>query len=161
MVTNIISYPLQSTKVRKIFCPFGRKLLLSCEGDSSCCGLINTNTIKGLLKFKMACLINVQSKLSIDPQDHITKLMYRKINMILWQNLVMGLHPGTHDMCVWQKRWGIWHHMGLTVKTIFSGLPQVNGNYDAIEIMALRLKTRWGSTLNQHLKPGEEKWECW
>lgn len=50
--------------------------------------------------------------------------------------------------------------MGLTVKTIFSGLPQVNGNYDAIEIMALRLKTRWGSTLNQHLKPGEEKWEC-
>ena len=48
----------------------------------------------------MACLINVQSKLSIDPQDHITKLMYRKINMILWQNLVMGLHPGTHDMCV-------------------------------------------------------------
>ena len=48
----------------------------------------------------MACLINVQSKLSIDPQDHITKLMYRKINMILWQNLVMGPPPGTHDMCV-------------------------------------------------------------
>lgn len=50
--------------------------------------------------------------------------------------------------------------MGLKVKTIFSGLPQVNGSYDAIEIMALRLKTRWGSTLNPHLKPGEEKWEC-
>ena len=44
--------------------------------------------------------------------------------------------------------------MGLTVKTIFSGLPQVNANSDAMEIMALRLKTRWGSTLNQHLKPG-------
>ena len=38
----------------------------------------------------MACLINVQSKLSIDPQDHITKLRYRKINMILGRNLVMG-----------------------------------------------------------------------
>lgn len=159
MVTNIISYPLQSTKVRKIFCQFGRKLLLSCEGDSSCCGLINTNSIKGLLKFKMACLINVQSKLSIDPQDHITKLMYRKINMIFRQNLVMGPRRG----CVFDKKgclqttWGIWHHMGLTVKTIFSGLPQVNANSDAMEIMALRLKTRWGSTLNQHLKPGEEK----
>lgn len=47
--------------------------------------------------------------------------------------------------------------MGLTEKTIFSGLPQVNGNYDAKEIMALRLKTRWGSTLKQHLKPGKEK----
>ena len=104
-----ISYHLQSTKVRKIFCPFGRKLLLSCEGDSSCCGLINTNTIKGLLKFKMACLINVQSKLSIDPQDHITKLMYRKINMIFRQNLVMGRRRG----CVFDKKgclqttWGI------------------------------------------------------
>ena len=43
------------------------------------------------------------------------------------------------------------------MKTIFCGLPQVNANSDAIEIMALRLKTRWGSTLNQHLKPGEEK----
>lgn len=150
VVTNIISYPLQSTKVRKIFCQFGRKLLLSCEGDSSCCGLINTNSIKGLLKFKMACLINVQSKLSIDPQDHITKLMYRKINMIFRQNLVMGPRRG----CVFDKKgclqttWGIWHHMGLTVKTIFSGLPQVNANSDAMEIMALRLKTRWGSTLN-------------
>lgn len=125
MVTNIISYPLQSTKVRKIFCQFGRKLLLSHEGDSSCCALISTNSIKGLLKFKIAGLINVQSKLSIDPQDHITKLMYRKINMILWQNLVMGPRRG----CVFDKkgclqtRWGIWHHMGLTVKTIFSGLP--------------------------------------
>ena len=47
--------------------------------------------------------------------------------------------------------------MGLTVKTIFCGLPQVNANSDAKEIMALRMKTRWGSTLNQHLKPGKEK----
>ena len=43
------------------------------------------------------------------------------------------------------------------MKTIFSGLPQVNANSDAIEIMALGLKTSWGSTLNQHLKPGEEE----
>lgn len=50
----------------------------------------------------MAYLINVQSKLSIDPQDHITKLMYRKINMILWQNLVMGPRRG----CVFDKKGG-------------------------------------------------------
>ena len=48
----------------------------------------------------MACLINVQSKLSIDPQDHITKLMYRKINMILRQNLVMGPRRG---VCLTKK----------------------------------------------------------